>query len=188
MLLHFPAVPASMTQANVVDTARTPEILRDIVKPLEAMERQTLAWSASAPASRGMEVFRSGIYTIVLASDAGDIPGALDRVPPRKRRPLNRILFEWYAARFPVGRSRSDVDHWVVLSSPLMEDGVRRPAQRRRSGDRRALPAAQGDREALRRRADAERRLRRRSRRCAPGLDLGRTGHSRGRLVRRRGT
>jgi hypothetical protein len=27
MLLHFPAVPGSMTQANVVDTERTPEIL-----------------------------------------------------------------------------------------------------------------------------------------------------------------
>lgn len=94
MLLHFPAVPASMTQANVVDTERTPEILRDIVKPLEAMERQTFAWSASAPASRHVEVFRSGIYTVVLASDAGEIPDALDRVPPRKRPPLNRILFE----------------------------------------------------------------------------------------------
>lgn len=99
MLLHFPAVPSSMSQRNVVDTESCPRILRDMVAALFP------AVADAIPAKRmtlapTVEVFDSGIYTVVLASDASAIPGALDRVAPQRRPDVKPKLFSWYARHF----------------------------------------------------------------------------------------
>ena len=99
MCLHFPAVPGSMTQANVVDTEGCLRILRDMVAALQV----TVAAKVDSlqPTRAQVEVFESGIYTVALASDARAIVDALDRIPDRKRPPLNPVLFDWYHATFP---------------------------------------------------------------------------------------
>ena len=43
----------------------------------------------------------SGIYTVVLASDAAVIPRALDQVPRSKRPAPNEKLFSWRSRQFP---------------------------------------------------------------------------------------
>jgi hypothetical protein len=100
MLLHFPATPGSMSQANVVETESCPHILSDMVRALfppvaavDAALRPTTAQS--------VEVFDSGIYTVVLASDASAIPDALHRVPRAKRPEISDALFTWYTRQFP---------------------------------------------------------------------------------------
>ncbi len=100
MLLHFPAVEGSMTQMNVVDTESCPHILTDMVAAAfpQPASMDTLVQSL-APDT--VEVFESGIYTVVLATDATAIPGALDQVPKPKRPALNDRLFDWYSEQFP---------------------------------------------------------------------------------------
>jgi hypothetical protein len=100
MVLHFPAVPGTMSQANVVDTERCPRILRDMVASLRPVD-ETFSFGLAAAAAAPVQVFESGIYTVVLAEDARQIPGALDRVPTEERPPLNHRLFDWYAEAFP---------------------------------------------------------------------------------------
>lgn len=100
MLLHFPAVRGSMSQANVVDTQSCPHILGDMVSALFPPV------AAADPAHRvttspAVEVFDSGIYTVVLASDASAIPDALHRVPRSRRPEVSDAMFEWYARQFP---------------------------------------------------------------------------------------
>jgi hypothetical protein len=98
MLLPFPAEPGSMTSANVLDTEECPNILQDMKRAVEPPPRglgKTV--SVAAP----VEVFSTGIYTVVLARDARAIPGALPQVPAAKRPPLNADLFDAYARWYP---------------------------------------------------------------------------------------
>ncbi len=101
MILHFPAVPASMTQANVVDTEACPRILADMVRALAPPVAAAAAPQASFTPAPAVAVFEHGIYTVALASDARAIPAALDRIPDRRRPALNPALFDWYGATFP---------------------------------------------------------------------------------------
>ena len=101
MILHFPAVPGSMSQDNVLDTTDCPRILEDMVRALKPPERHTVASAPGAAAPADVQVFDSGIYTVVLAEDASAIPDAIELVPERKRPPLNPELFDWYRATFP---------------------------------------------------------------------------------------
>jgi hypothetical protein len=100
MLLHFPATPGSMSQANVVDTESCPHILSDMVKALFPPTVAADAAQRLTP-TQSVEVFDSGIYTVVLASDASAIPLALHRVPRPKRPAVSDVLFTWYARQFP---------------------------------------------------------------------------------------
>jgi hypothetical protein len=72
--------------------------------------------------AKTVQVFDTGIYTVVLAEDARDIPSALDRVPPEKRPALNPELFEAYAAWYPGWTMAlccfSNAD--AVLADPLL--------------------------------------------------------------------
>lgn len=102
MILHFPAVPGSMTSANVVDTEACPRILADMVRALSPPVAD--ASPASLPTfskAQNVEVFEHGIYTVALAVDARAIPDALDQIPTRRRPDLNPALFDWYHATFP---------------------------------------------------------------------------------------
>ncbi len=101
MILHFPAVAGTMTQDNVVATDGLPHLLTDMLVALSPPVA-TAAPGLGRPAQVDhVEVFESGIYTVVLASDARAIPGALDQVPEHKRPALNPALFDWYEATFP---------------------------------------------------------------------------------------
>ncbi len=106
MILPFPAVPGTMTQANVLDTANCRDILQDMADAV-APRRAASAWrsagpSRSAPPPPKIQVFRAaGIYTVVLAQDPRDIPPALDQVPRSKRPVLNPALFDAYARWYP---------------------------------------------------------------------------------------
>jgi hypothetical protein len=104
MILAFPSVPASMTAANVVDTKDCPGILQDMAKALDPPELDL----SPPPGFRGaiksipeVQVFSTGIYTVVLATNAQAIPGSLHRVPAEKRPALNPALFDAYAAWYP---------------------------------------------------------------------------------------
>jgi hypothetical protein len=97
MILPFPARPGTMSRANVVPTEQCPNILRDMAKAIRGRYRSFSADSAGG----SVEVFDTGIYTVVLAADARAIPDALDQVPPEKRPPLAAALFDAYAAWYP---------------------------------------------------------------------------------------
>ncbi|MBI5516043.1 MAG: hypothetical protein HY909_19830 [Deltaproteobacteria bacterium] len=103
MLLPFPAEPRSMTASNVVDTSRIPRVLQDLalaVRPPTPQAKGISRSLALAPAS--VQVFEAaGIYTVVLAEDAREIPGALGAVRPERRPPLNAALFDAYARWYP---------------------------------------------------------------------------------------
>lgn len=105
MILPFPAVPRSMSKANVLDTKNCPDILKDIAKALMPPPMKAQSYGRSAfmmPQSAAVEVFEAaGIYTVVLAQDARLIPDALNQVPIEKRPKLNPKLFEAYAKWYP---------------------------------------------------------------------------------------
>ncbi len=102
MILPFPAVPGTMTRANVLDTDECRDILQEMAA---VVAPPTMAWGGKGRAKGAdvppVQVFSTGIYTVVLARDPVDIPAALDQVPAEKRPALNPALFEAYAAWYP---------------------------------------------------------------------------------------
>lgn len=102
MLLHLPAV--GMTQDNFIDTGGCVRVLRDMVNALRPPMPQAYGVAPGA-VGRGapppVQIFDHDIYTVVLATDSTLIPDALQHVPPHKRIPANRPLFDFYAAMFP---------------------------------------------------------------------------------------
>jgi hypothetical protein len=104
MILPFPAVPQSMSKANVLNTKNCPDILQDMaraISPPFQMRTSSFAVAAAAPQARVQVFEAAGIYTVVLAQDARDIPAALDLVPKEKRPALNPDLFAAYAEWYP---------------------------------------------------------------------------------------
>lgn len=103
MILPFPAIPATMAQANVIDTEACPNVLQDVAaavsRPVSLLRSRSVSLSAGPPK---VQVFDAGgVYTVVLAQDPNDIPGALSRVDPRKRPVLNPALFDAFARWYP---------------------------------------------------------------------------------------
>jgi hypothetical protein len=106
MLLPFPCLPGTMSSANILETKNCPDILKDIAiavkPPAPQSANYQMAAQSSFSRSAPVEIFKaSGIYTVVLAQDARDIPQALNRVPKEKRPKLNPELFEAYAKWYP---------------------------------------------------------------------------------------
>lgn len=105
MILPFPAVPGSMSKANVLNTENCSEILQDMARTLAPPPMQasrSFAMAAAASPQARVQIFEAaGIYTVVLAQDARDIPAALDQVPREKRPALNPELFAAYAEWYP---------------------------------------------------------------------------------------
>lgn len=102
MLLPIPAVQGTLGEHSVIDASLCPRILKDMaaaVRPPQTRFRATLG--ADSFAKNAPVVFDTGIYTVVLAEDASDIPAALSRVPERKRPALNQALFDAYASFYP---------------------------------------------------------------------------------------
>jgi hypothetical protein len=100
MILPFPALPGTMTRKNVVPTDQCPHILEDLAETVR-WQNATRSLGIAKDAGPGVEVFDTGIYTVVLAEDAGAIPGALKRVPAAKRPALNPPIFDAYARWYP---------------------------------------------------------------------------------------
>jgi len=107
MILPFPALPKTMTQANILDTQNCRDILQnmaDAVAPRPIMHgpsRSQRGWN-STPEPPPIQLFKAaGIYTVVLAQDPRDIPSALNQVPRSKRPVLNPALFDAYARWYP---------------------------------------------------------------------------------------
>jgi hypothetical protein len=100
LMLHFPAM--EMTQANFIDTTDCRYIFRDLKQATmpEPVRRgggtRSMSWTSKAP-----EVFDHGIYTVILAQDARDIPNALRQVPVEKRPTISAELCDFYASYRP---------------------------------------------------------------------------------------
>jgi hypothetical protein len=97
MILPFPAA-AKMTSKNVIDTSSGKNILKDMAA---GFVPRSLGRGLTLSDSRSVEVFDTGDYTVVLAENAQDIPGALHRVPANKRPRINTALFDAYAKWYP---------------------------------------------------------------------------------------
>jgi hypothetical protein len=98
MLIHFPASSA-MGKKNIIDTDDCPHIVSDMIKSLMPVSRSIP--TKGIMRSKSVEIFESGIYTIVMSNDASSIPEALDRVAANKRPVINKNLFNWYGKQFP---------------------------------------------------------------------------------------
>ncbi len=104
MILPFPCAAATMSKDNVLDTKNCPDILKDIAKAVKPPPRQMVGFAAQSyrPLAAAVQIFEAaGIYTVVLAQDARDIPAALNQVPKEKRPKLNPELFKAYAKWYP---------------------------------------------------------------------------------------
>lgn len=104
MLLPLPAIPGTMTRKNCILTQHCPHILQDYVLEIKRQLRTscaTLDVPLKKSASNSVEVFNSGIYTVILAQNATEIPSALEKVPPEKRPSLHSELFETYSKWYP---------------------------------------------------------------------------------------
>jgi len=104
MILPFPAVARTMTRANVLDTSDCRDVLQDIGDAVMRPARYAIlspGLSSAAPAAPVQVFEAAGIYTVVLAQDPRDIPGALQQVPISKRPALNPALFDAYARWYP---------------------------------------------------------------------------------------
>ena len=102
MLLPIPsALP--MTSANAVDMTSCKHVLRDYEKALVASTaRRSRGFDKGMDLSdRSVQVFDSGSYTVVLASDAKYINSALSQVPENKRPKPNPTIFEAYSKLYP---------------------------------------------------------------------------------------
>lgn len=97
LLLHFPGL--EMTKENFINTTGCTRIFKDLetVLPKPPVERsmRRCTYGAKIPS---VQIFEHGIYTVVLAKDARDIPKALKGVASNKRPSISRELCEFYAS------------------------------------------------------------------------------------------
>lgn len=101
MILPFPAIPGSMTRENVVSTEYCPNLLKDMARTIMPVSRGAFDGTRSFGPKK-VEVFESGIYTVVLAHNTKDIPEALQHdVPSHKKPNISPELFEAYSRWYP---------------------------------------------------------------------------------------
>jgi hypothetical protein len=101
MILPFPS-SGTMGPENVIDTSRCKDILKDYADALQPRTRgMTKSLSLNSYSADAVQVFESGSYTVVLATDASQIPAALARVPKNRRPALKPELFEFMSRAYP---------------------------------------------------------------------------------------
>ena len=101
MVLHFPS-RSVMTSNNVVNTVGCKNILKDMksaIQPPELLTRGAKGFSYGV--TRSVQIFDTGIYTVVLADDASLIPAALHMVPKDKRPQISNETFNFYTQMYP---------------------------------------------------------------------------------------
>lgn len=103
MILHFPAKPGTINPEDLIDTQGSKTFLDDMVTALKPVFRGATFKGviSSSLGSQRVFIFDRGIYTVVLADRAIDIPEHLSLVPENKRPPLNEVIFEAYQEWFP---------------------------------------------------------------------------------------
>lgn len=101
MILPIPT-DEPMGPDNIVDTREARWFLEDLDT---SARHQTRGLSKSSDRLLGaappVQVFNSGSYTVVLATDAEAIPGALSQVPTEKRPTVAPDFFTEYAKLYP---------------------------------------------------------------------------------------
>ena len=100
MILPFPANNL-MGKENIIDTSEHKNILNNIADSITNPYLSNTKSIQLNSGSRSVQVFDSGIYTIILAQNAADIPSALSKVPVEKRPALNKGIFDAYAKWYP---------------------------------------------------------------------------------------
>jgi hypothetical protein len=102
MILPFPAANL-MGPHSVLDTSSYPKLLDNYAAALQRRTRSATKGSRGIAmnGADSVQVFDSGKYTIVLATNPEDIPGALNQVPEHKRPKLNEAIFSAYKKWYP---------------------------------------------------------------------------------------
>jgi hypothetical protein len=102
MLLPFPSAEP-MTRENILDISECPWLLKEMCSAIgfSLGTRSAGTRSAGTRSARTLEVFDSGSYTVILASNPEDIPLALSQVPENKRPKPNVEICNFYAKAYP---------------------------------------------------------------------------------------
>ncbi|MFN8609426.1 MAG: hypothetical protein U0931_17950 [Vulcanimicrobiota bacterium] len=99
MFLPIPAKKGSMGPSNMLDVSACPHAMEDIQ---EAAARSIVTRGGlNLRDSNQVQVFDHGLYTVVLAQDANDIPQALSRVKAERRPQMAPEIFKAYATWYP---------------------------------------------------------------------------------------
>jgi hypothetical protein len=119
MLLPIPS-KTPMGPENIIDTRSAKNFLKDMV---EAITPKTRGFARSLGVdglTKGIQVFDSGSYTVVLAEDASAIPSALGFVPMAKRPKINQDIFDAYARLYPNSQFALCCWSGLVDAEPLL--------------------------------------------------------------------
>lgn len=136
MILPFPA-KEPMTSHNALCLSENKKLLTELAHPIQLRElvRTRHLKGLIMTNSRGFEVFEHGMYTVVLAEDAGHVPEALQFVPEKKRPELNPAIFRAYSKWYPgwpiavccfAGKVEPDPLMWWYV--PKSEESIFLPA------------------------------------------------------------
>lgn len=100
MILPFPSAEP-MTSANILDTSGCPKILKDYADTLVSRRRSRSFSDSDGLLSKGVQVFDSGHYTVVLADKPTEIPRALGLVPKARRPEPNANVLAAFEQIYP---------------------------------------------------------------------------------------
>ena len=98
MILPFPTAEP-MTSANILDTSQCPNILLDYAASLK--QRSDRRSRGLGEMTKGVQVFDSGNFTVVLADRPTDIPKALQLVPEARRPEPNTNVLAAFERIYP---------------------------------------------------------------------------------------
>ncbi len=98
MIIPIPS-KSKMTRDNIIDTSNAKDILQDMKAFIPTPK--FLSADSFSFNSKGIEIFDNGMYTVVLAESAKDIPDVLSLVPEDKRPNINKSIFEAYEVWYP---------------------------------------------------------------------------------------
>jgi len=118
MLLPIPS-KTPMGPENIIDTRSAPNCLKDMVEAITPKTRSDTR-SLGSDGLKGIQVFDSGSYTVVLAEDASAIPSALGFVPMAKRPKINQAIFDAYARLYPYSQFALCCWSGHVSAEPLL--------------------------------------------------------------------
>lgn len=98
MILPFPSAEP-MTSANILDTSKCPNILTDYAASLK--QRSDRRSRGLGEMTKGVQVFDSGNFTVVLATHPTEIPKALQLVPAARRPEPNTNVLAAFERIYP---------------------------------------------------------------------------------------
>jgi len=101
MILPFPT-NKSMGPENIIDTSKFSGFLKDIAEATkQRLFRRSRGLVMCAGNSKMAQVFDVGSYTVILASNAAQIPEALTRVPEYKRPKVSTRFLIQFGMMYP---------------------------------------------------------------------------------------